>query len=524
MIEKMNHSGQAATLRQRAEDAYRRDAARLLENVVAKTSDEVQQMLHELRVHQIELEMQNEELRRTQSELVAARARYFDLYDLAPVGYCTVSDKGLIIEANLTAVTLLGVARNALVKRQLADFIFPEDQDIYYRHCRLLFQTGSPQVYELRLMKKDAAAFWVRIDSVLAKDTDGVPICRATMIDIADRKRSEEMQRKSEEKTLEILNSISDAFMSLDDNMVVKFFNPAAERMLNRKASDVLGHRLFDSFPEARGSVFEINYAQCIRTKTACSFEVGFTVSPYTNWYDVRVYPEKDGIAVFFQVITERKKAEEKIKASLLEKETMLKEIHHRVKNNLQVISSLLNMQSALLPDEDEASRKMFQDSMARVKTMAMIHSQLYQSQDLARVDFGPFIRDLIGNINQSSGRALLPVEIKVDANDIHLDIDTSIPCGLILNELVANALKHAFPEGKEGEIGISMKRAASQCVLKIGDNGIGFPGEIDFRNTQSLGLELVNLLVGQMDGTIDMQVDGGTTWTITFPIKNEME
>jgi two-component sensor histidine kinase len=148
----------------------------------------------------------------------------------------------------------------------------------------------------------------------------------------------------------------------------------------------------------------------------------------------------------------------------------------------------------------------------------------LYQSEDLARVDFGLFIRDLIGNISQSYGRVVSPVEIHVDTGKIGLGIDTSIPCGLILNELVSNALKHAFPGGKEGEINIRMRSEESLVALTVQDNGIGFPESIDLTNLKSLGLELVNLLVGQMNGRMDMQVVGGTTWTITFPIKNERE
>ncbi|MEI7673421.1 MAG: transporter substrate-binding domain-containing protein, partial [Deltaproteobacteria bacterium] len=164
--------------------------------------------------------------------------------------------------------------------------------------------------------------------------------------EMADRKQAEEALRASEGKNREILESIADAFFSLDNNLVVKYFNPAAEQVLNRKADEVIGHNLFDAFPEARGSIFEENYTQCIRTQKALSFEVEFSVAPYENCYDVRVYPEKNGISVFFRVTTERKRIEEKIKASLREKETLLKEIHHRVKNNLQIISSLLNLQA----------------------------------------------------------------------------------------------------------------------------------------------------------------------------------
>jgi two-component sensor histidine kinase len=216
------------------------------------------------------------------------------------------------------------------------------------------------------------------------------------------------------------------------------------------------------------------------------------------------------------------KQMEERLRKSLREKETLLKEIHHRVKNNLAVIAGLLNMQSSYL--QDEKAKEALQASITRVKTMANIHTQLYQSHDLNKVDFGSFIRDLIGNISQSYGRAVFPVEIHVDTDETRLDIDTSIPCGLILNELLANALKYAFPGGKEGKINVRMRSEEGHVALTVQDNGIGFPEEINFRETQSLGLELVNLLVGQMNGEIDLKVDGGTTWTITFPIKDERE
>ena len=154
--------------------------------------------LHELRVHQIELEMQNEELRRTQEELEVSRARYFDLYDLAPVGYFTLSEQGLILEANLTAAKLLGVPRGALVKQPLSRFILPEDQDIHYRHRKQLLATGAPQSWELRLLRKDAAPFWARVEATTAQDADGAPVWRAVVSDITERKFAEEEKAKLE--------------------------------------------------------------------------------------------------------------------------------------------------------------------------------------------------------------------------------------------------------------------------------------------------------------------------------------
>lgn len=156
-----------------------------------------EQLLQELRVHQIELEMQNEELRRTQVDLEVMRARYFDLYDLAPVGYLTMNEKGLILEANLTAATLLGVDRGVLVKQLLTRFILPEDQDIYFRHRKQLFETRSPQVCELRIWGVEAALFWMRMEANIAQEGDADPLCRVMISDITEQKQAEETLQKA---------------------------------------------------------------------------------------------------------------------------------------------------------------------------------------------------------------------------------------------------------------------------------------------------------------------------------------
>jgi len=181
-------------LRHLADEIVRKKAALPPKNSKAIPPEEMQKVLNELHVHQIELEMQNEELRRTQGELAAALARYFDLYDLAPVGYCTVSKEALIMEANLGAAKMMSVERSALVKKPLTRFILPADQDVYTRHLKLLFETGASQVCELRLVRKDDA-FWVRIDATVPQAVDGVPLCRAVMIDINERKEAEEKIR-----------------------------------------------------------------------------------------------------------------------------------------------------------------------------------------------------------------------------------------------------------------------------------------------------------------------------------------
>ena len=180
-------------LRQRAEALAGERAGEMPENLEVLSPEVARRALHELRVHQIELEMQNEELRRMQEELEGSRARYFDLYDLAPVGYFTLSEQGLILEANLTGAKLLGVARGALVKQPLSRFVLREDQDIYYLHRKALLETGAPQAWELRMLKDDAAPFWVRVEATTAVGPDGVSVCRAVVSDITETKRAEQL-------------------------------------------------------------------------------------------------------------------------------------------------------------------------------------------------------------------------------------------------------------------------------------------------------------------------------------------
>jgi PAS domain S-box-containing protein len=200
MISQNDRPGDAAELRLRAEEMARVKGASRPENIDPLSPEETRRTLHELRVHQIELEMQNEELRRAQVELDVARARYFDLFDLAPVGYCTVSEKGLILEANLTAASLLGVSRSALVGERYTRFIVPEDEDVYYHRRKRLFETGAPQVFELRLAGKDSVPFWARLEATAAQDAGGTPLSRVVMSDITEGKRSEQdLARASEQ-------------------------------------------------------------------------------------------------------------------------------------------------------------------------------------------------------------------------------------------------------------------------------------------------------------------------------------
>ena len=221
--------------------------------------------------------------------------------------------------------------------------------------------------------------------------------------------------------------------------------------------------------------------------------------------------------------VTERLKAEEKIKASLLEKEVLLREIHHRVKNNLYVISNLLDLQADTL--EQEEQRNLFAESQNRIQTMALIHEQLYQSDDLSQVNFANYIQNLVQKLSSSYQPKDCKININLDVEPVTLNLETAIPCGLLINELVTNAFKYAFPNSTTGEVEINLKVDSEQKIyLKISDHGIGIPEDVDWQDSPSLGLRLVNILADQLEATLELDCSQGTSFTLIFQEKSYNE
>ena len=212
----------------------------------------------------------------------------------------------------------------------------------------------------------------------------------------------------------------------------------------------------------------------------------------------------------------DRKQSEEKIKKSLNEKEVLLREIHHRVKNNMQIISSLLRLQSQTI--KDKTYSQLFEDSQNRITSMALVHEKLYQSRDLAKIEFNAYIRDMVTGLFQSYGISNDRIKLIFDVGDVSLGINSAIPCGLIINELVTNSLKYAFPDGRKGEIKIKVHEIDNEIEVVISDNGIGIPENIDFRNTGTLGLKLVSILAErQLRGNVNLDRKTGTEFRIRF-------
>jgi PAS domain S-box-containing protein len=349
---------------------------------------------------------------------------------------------------------------------------------------------------------------------------------------MAEQLRSRETSLRDQREWLRItLTSIGDAVLTTDTEGRVTFLNPVA--------SDLTGWKLEEALGQPVQNIFHIINEQTREPAENIVDRVlregrGIDLTNHTALLrcDGREVPIEDsaapikdgvgkvsGVVLVFHDVTERRlmldslrKSEEHLKTSLAEKEVLLKEIHHRVKNNMQVISSLVSLQAAEL-----------QDVAHRVRSMAMVHEKLYQSADLARVDFAEYARSLLNYLWRAHGSAVSCLRLTLDLEPVMLPVDTAVPCGLVLNELVSNALKHAFCDRVEGEVAVSLgSDAQDQIRLSVRDNGVGLPAGFDWREARSLGLRLVQMLAGQIHAVVETSSGDGTGFTVTFEARKQ--
>lgn len=341
---------------------------------------------------------------------------------------------------------------------------------------------------------------------------------------IASRKLTEEKLRENEE-IFRVLAETSPTAILLYQGDRIIYANPATERLLGYETDELLRMNFWDWVhgefrEEVRQRGLSRLKGEAAPTRYECKY---LTKAGEERWLvasagliEYRGAPA--GIASLLD-ITESKRAEERIRASLAEKVVLLKEVHHRVKNNLQIISSLLDLQSYSI--HDERSRSCFRDSQDRIRSMALVHERLYLSKNFASIGLGEYVRDLSRHLFDSHTVDSDRISLDIHAGDLALDIDRAIPCGLIINELMINSLKHAFPGGRAGEISVDCALLNDGWIrVSVSDNGVGMPPNLDFMNAGTLGLQLVTLLVKQLGGRIDVGHECGTSITFMFPGK----
>ena len=374
------------------------------------------------------------------------------------------------------------------------------------------------------------AVFQLRTKSIRRRNVELEQRVEARTIElqqeIKERRRVEKEIEKRQKYLESVLHGAPEAIVTVDADHHIIEWNPGAEKIFGYTRGEVLGKDL-NNFV-SRSEVWE--EAMTLTQKALKGERVppqetiryrkdGVPRNVIVAGSPIRIGGELQGVVVVYSDITERIRAEESIKASLVEKEVLLKEIHHRVKNNMQIISSLLNLQSAHI--KDQQALELFRESKDRVRSMALIHEKLYRSQDLARIDFKEYIHSLATSIFQSYKAEPTKINLDIRIKDIFLPVDKAVPCGLVMNELLSNCLKYAFPATWKGQAKIEIglrKMNGNMIELMVKDNGIGLPQELNFRKTGSLGLHLVVILgEGQLEGEIDVERQKGTTFLLRF-------
>jgi PAS domain S-box-containing protein len=402
------------------------------------------------------------------------------------------------------------------------DFVVKDDLPGVEDYLKLLLSDPdqAPRRHDFRVLSKDGAIKEMRLTATVIAGSDKIVF---SFVDMRERKWAEQAWLESEKKYRHIVDTVLEGIWILDPDGSTAFVSDHMAEMLKYDPDEMIGKRFFLFIDVKNAEKAGQRWERCkqgVKEEYEAEFMSKDGKSVYTRLSSA---PMLDDAGMFrgsmFSVtdISDRKAAEEKIKASIQEKEVYLREIHHRVKNNLQVVSSLLYLQSKSV--NDPKMLEILLESLERVRSIALIHEQLYKSVDLTHVNFRDYLNSLTTNLFQTYSIQGGGVKLKIEINErVSLTADKAIPCGLIVNELVSNALRHAFVGRGKGTISIELRQNDNETAsLIVGDDGIGLPPHIDFRHTPSLGLQLVNTLVNQLGATIELTLKKGTIFTVTF-------
>ena len=438
-----------------------------------------------------------------------------------------VQTEGKFAFVNPAARRLFGAdSAEALLGKPVMDRFHPDFRALVAGRIQTLNldRKGVPRVEEVYL-KLDGTPVDVEVAAVplVYGDKDGALVF---VRDITERKRTEAALFEQGRRFKGIFEHTEDAVFLIrvepERRLIYEATNPAHQRKTGLRPEDIWGKTPEEALPPDIAARVRAKYEDCLQRNEPITYEEELELQAGRRTWQTQLVPipgpddRVNLIAGFGRDITERKAAEAALRASDEEKGLLLKEIHHRVKNNMQIISSMLSLQSREAKDPEII--EMFRDTQTRIRSMALVHEKLYQSRDLARVDFASYLQSLIVHLFHAYRVDPDRVRYELKTEQASLDINTAIPIGLIVSELVSNALKYAFPEGRNGNIRIGLEPApGDRLILEVADDGVGLPAGLDVRSTESLGLQIVNMLVDQLGGRLEVDRKAGTGFRMDF-------
>ncbi|MEN6572922.1 PAS domain S-box protein [Methanobacterium aggregans] len=453
--------------------------------------------------------------------------RFKTLYREAPLAYQSLNQEGFIIEVNLEWLEKLGYDREEVLGHWFGDFLTPESREHFRTNFPRFKAAGKISGVTFVMLCRDGSRLNVSFTGRISYDKDGnFKQTHCIFQDITEQLKIEKALKESKNYYKAIFENRGAATIIVEEDDRISLVNSAFEKLCGYSRDEVECKMTWQQFVSDKDIDLMEEYrrlrlADQGSVPKSYEFELVDRDNHVKNIFlTVSVVPGTSKSLFSLMNITKLKDTENELKNSIKEKDLLLKEVHHRVKNNMQIISSLLNLQSNYL--QDDKIRTLFQESQNRIRSMAMVHEKLYKSESMSKIDFKQYMSDLVDSL--SYNHRINPDNIKKKMEPVLFDVETAIPCGLIINELVTNTFKHAFPDEKMGEITVELYKDNDTVFLKVADNGIGFPEDIDFKNTKSLGLKLVNSLVMQLDGKIELDRTKGTVFTVSFPKSDEDE
>jgi PAS domain S-box-containing protein len=496
----------------------------------------------ELEDRVLQLERELAACRKDRVALETERAQFATFTDSVPDHAFVLLDvQGRVIRWNRGAERLMGWQAEEILGQSLAFFFTPGDvaNEIPQRELEDAAQNGHTQE-ECWHLRRDGSRFWGSgsLSAVRNHAGDLVGFAKV-MRDLTQWKESQERLRDSEEHLRLFVENVTDyALLQVDTAARISRWNTGAERTFGYGEEEVLGapmRLLYLPDEAARGDAEQdlelarengrFEDARWLVRKDGSQL--------FGRWVTTPMRDEAGHLRGYAKVLrdeTERRRAEQQIRASLAEKHALLQEIHHRVKNNLQVITSLLSIQAARLENPEVAA--VLADTENRVRAIAALHETLYSSKDLASIEFGSYVQQLVRGLVRFYETEEKRPSVAVDTADLVVDIGQAIPLGLILNELVTNSFKHAFPNGRSGSVKVQLAYVPSSIAVEKGqtlndgwgqlvvqDDGVGLPPHLKLEETPSMGLHLVNVLVQQLEGQLEVASTPGTAVTIQFPL-----